>query len=99
MQKDIALQLGGLVVSKQGRDAGNFYIIVKVESPDFVFCSNGENRTYQKPKRKRVKHLIITHQVAAELNTKLAKGSKVDVSEIVFAIKKFKEKYLNEKNK
>jgi len=43
--------------------------------------------------------LIITHQVAAELNTKLAKGSKVDVSEIVFAIKKFKEKYLNEKNK
>lgn len=53
-----AIEPGRVVVSKQGRDAGGIFAIMKVLDADYVLIADGDLRKAQKPKRKKVKHLV-----------------------------------------
>lgn len=50
---------GYLVKSKKGRDLGNYYILSDVLDPYFVYLVDGKKHTFEKPKRKNIKHLFI----------------------------------------
>ena len=47
---------GDLVLSLSGRDKGNCFIVIDVES-DFVKVVDGKIHKIQKPKRKNIKHI------------------------------------------
>ena len=49
-------EIGMLVKSIAGHDAGNVYIIVDTD-PQFVYLVDGKIRTLNRPKRKKRKHL------------------------------------------
>lgn len=55
--------VGTLVYSKAGRDKGKPYIIVKVLNEKYVYLSNGNLRTIEEPKLKKLMHLNVTKDV------------------------------------
>ena len=50
------MQLGDIVVSRAGHDAGKPFVIVSVVSDDFVLIADGKNRRTENPKLKRTRH-------------------------------------------
>ena len=60
-------QRGQLVRSKTGRDKGQYYLILAAADKNMLLLSNGRKRPVKEPKRKNIRHLQFTHQVAADL--------------------------------
>ena len=59
--------LGTLVISKAGRDIGELFIIIGILDDKYVFISNGSQRSIEKPKKKKIKHLEFTSIVAEQI--------------------------------
>ena len=71
--------LAAVCVSQAGRDKGNTYIIIKVESPEFVLVADGKTKTVSNPKKKRFKHIkTIPNLVAIDLLPKILDNKLVD---------------------
>ena len=75
------IELGSVVFSKAGRDAGRFYIVTEIVSDEFVRIADGELRRIDKPKLKKIKHLRF-EAVNEKLAEKLRDGKKVFDAEI-----------------
>ena len=56
---------GFFVISKDGHDKGQFYLVKAVVDDKFVLVVNGENRPLGSPKRKNIRHLFVTKNRAA----------------------------------
>lgn len=78
----IAAVVGRIVVSKAGRDAGRRFVVVKVIDDLFVEVSDGDLRRVEKPKRKKIKHLDITDEVAEGLAEKLKSNGRITNAEV-----------------
>jgi ribosomal protein L14E/L6E/L27E len=59
--------IGRLVVSKAGRDVGELFLIISILDEKYVFISNGSQRSIEKPKKKKVKHLEYTSVIAEQI--------------------------------
>ena len=51
------LEVGRLVLSTAGRDAGTLYVVVGHQGPGTVLVADGRRRTTDQPKRKNPRHL------------------------------------------
>lgn len=74
--------VGQVVYSKAGRDAGKKFIIVNIQDEFYVFISDGDLRKIEKPKRKKIKHLLITEEIIKPLNEKIVNDYVVTNSEV-----------------
>jgi ribosomal protein L14E/L6E/L27E len=74
--------LGRVVRSKAGRDVGKFYVIVKILDDRYVFISDGKQRTEEKPKKKRLKHLDFTDLVAENIKLLVLENKQISNSVI-----------------
>lgn len=45
-----------IVESIKGHDVGRIYVVVKIEG-EFAYLCDGDYRTFDNPKKKRIKHL------------------------------------------
>ncbi len=70
--------LGAVVYSKAGRDIDRKFIIMDIINEEYVYISDGDLRKVEKPKRKKIKHLIITDVVFDDILS----NNKVGNSEI-----------------
>ena len=52
-----AVEKGRLARSKAGRDKGRLCVVVQVVDENFVLTCDGRLRTFDRPKKKRKKHL------------------------------------------
>lgn len=59
--------IGKIVYSKAGRDQGRMFIIFNVIDDDYVSIVDGDLRTVEKPKKKKLKHLYITNEVMEDV--------------------------------
>lgn len=87
----MSVTLGQLVVSKAGRDTGRKFIVVNVVDDFFVEVSDGSLRRLEKPKRKKVKHLIIMDEKVEFLAEKLRSNMKITNAEIRRALASLNE--------
>jgi ribosomal protein L14E/L6E/L27E len=69
--------LGRIVCSKSGRDAGRNFIVVGIINESYVYISDGDLRTIEKPKKKKIMHLDITNDKADNIIELINKGEKV----------------------
>ncbi len=76
---DIAIS--DVVVSTAGRDAGSLYYVTGLES-DRLLLVNGKNRTLEKPKRKRSRHVKKVLRSETRVAEKLLSGDKLLNSEL-----------------
>lgn len=63
--------IGCLVVSTAGRDKDARYILVKHIDEQNVLVANGATKTFEKPKKKKLKHLLLTSVINEEIITSI----------------------------
>jgi len=87
------IEIGSIVLSKAGRDSGNYFIVVKQEK-EFAYIVDGGLRKVEKPKKKKLKHLSSTKETHEVLKDKFLSGKKVFDSEVKSALRVIKEKLI-----
>jgi len=75
------MNIADIVISKNGRDAGKRFIVVSVEN-EYSLIADGKGRRYEKPKRKKNKHLELEDKADSQITKRLQDGEKVTNSEI-----------------
>jgi ribosomal protein L14E/L6E/L27E len=78
----LSLTLGQIVVSKAGRDIGRKFVVVRLVDDQYVQISDGDLRRMEKPKKKKIKHLVPTGETVEALALKLRNDARPTNSEI-----------------
>ena len=73
--------ISDVVVSTAGRDQGNLFYVVGTD-PIYLMLANGKDRTLDKPKRKKRKHVQKVLRAETRVAAKIASGDKVLNSEL-----------------
>ena len=73
--------ISDVVVSTAGRDQGKLFYVVGTD-PVYLMLANGKDRTLDKPKRKKRKHVQKVLRAETRVAAKLASGTKVLNSEL-----------------
>ena len=73
----LPIEVGSIVYSKAGRDAGRPFLVVQEIDENFVCIADGKLRTMDRLKTKRRKHLKPTGRAAEELRDRLNEGKSV----------------------
>ena len=82
MDPEIAyLNISDVVQSLAGHDQGKLFYVIAVEN-DYVHLANGKDRTLEKPKRKKRKHVKKVLRSETRVAGKLISGDKVLNSEL-----------------
>lgn len=84
------LRKGMLAISKAGHDKDCWYVILKAEG-EKVFLVNGENRSMERPKEKKRKHIQPVCKIPEILQEKLTDGRTWTNEEIKRALKLAKQ--------
>ncbi|WP_085829592.1 KOW domain-containing RNA-binding protein [Clostridium massiliodielmoense] len=69
--------IGKIVYSKAGRDQGRMFIIFNVIDDDYVSIVDGDLRTVEKPKKKKIKHLYITNEVMEDVKERIISNNSI----------------------
>ena len=75
------INISDVVVTTSGRDQGQWFYVVN-EDPMYLFLANGKDRTLDKPKRKKRKHVQKVLRSETRVAEKLRQGDKVLNSEL-----------------
>ncbi|MDR0696412.1 MAG: RNA-binding protein [Christensenellaceae bacterium] len=82
-----SLEIGAVVFSKSGRDAGRYYIIVEIIDDQFVKIVDGNLRRLDKPKLKKLKHLKLTNDCIKKIGDKIRAKKRIFDAEINSALR------------
>ena len=74
--------VGRVAMSTAGRDKGRSFIIASIADGNHVFLADGMLRKLAKPKRKKLKHIVLQPAVVENIRTKLLEGKPVFDAEI-----------------
>ena len=75
------LRISDVVVSTAGRDRDQLFYVIGTEGV-YTLLANGKDRTLEKPKRKKVKHVSKVLRAETRVAAKLIAGDKVLNSEL-----------------
>ena len=76
-----SINISDVVVSTAGRDSGEWFYVID-EDPIYLMLANGKDRTLDKPKRKKRKHVQKVLRSETRVAEKLRTGDKVLNSEL-----------------
>ncbi|AOY75082.1 KOW domain-containing protein [Clostridium formicaceticum] len=74
-QSDI--NIGQVVKSTQGRDKGKFFIVLDKVDKEYVLIVDGDIRKTDKPKKKKLKHLVKLSIISAETKDRIVSNKKI----------------------
>ncbi len=72
------ITIGQLVKSRAGRDKGNIFIVMDIIDDKHILIVDGDLRKLDKPKKKKVKHLIVYNTVITDFKKKTDEGIKIN---------------------
>ena len=75
------LKAGQVVRSKAGRDKGRLFVVIKVEGL-YAFVADGFLRKIEKPKKKKMKHLVRYNIINWSIRGRLIGGKKITNAEL-----------------
>ena len=75
------INISDVVVSTAGRDQGELFYVID-EDPLYLLLANGKDRSLDKPKRKKRKHVQKVLRAETRVAAKLRNGDKVLNSEL-----------------
>ena len=70
------INISDVVMTTAGRDAGQWFYVIDAD-PVFLLLANGKDRTLEKPKRKKRKHVQKVLRSETRVAEKLRSGDKV----------------------
>ena len=68
--------ISDVVISTTGRDKGDFFYVIHMD-PEHLYLANGKDRTLDKPKLKKRKHVQKVLRSETRVAEKLRQGDKV----------------------
>ncbi len=71
----INLAPGQLVKSSQGRDRGQWMIILNIVDNDYALLCDGKIRKIEKPKKKKLKHISKTNIIFDDIQKKIMQNN------------------------
>lgn len=90
MFEDDSIPLVGQIVRiKQGREAGQYRVVIGIVDERFVLLADGEKRKTMRPKKKNLHHIEILDYVSPEVQNSLLETGRVTNGKLRFAITKF----------
>ncbi|AVQ97673.1 50S ribosomal protein L14e [Oceanobacillus picturae] len=90
MNEDDSIPLIGQVVRiMQGREAGQYAVIIKLLEDRYVLLADGEKRKYDRPKKKNLHHIEVMDYISPEVQKSLLETGRVTNGKLRFAIAKF----------
>jgi ribosomal protein L14E/L6E/L27E len=78
MDSSDEIAIGQVVKSRAGRDKGRIFLVLDTIDHEHLLVVDGDLRKLDKPKKKKVKHLIIYNTVVDGLNYKLENKMKIN---------------------
>ena len=70
------INISDVVMTTAGRDAGQWFYVISAD-PVFLLLANGRDRTLEKPKRKKRKHVQKVLRSETRVAEKIRSGDKV----------------------
>lgn len=89
--RDIAV--GQVVKSKAGRDAGNVFLVFDILDDKHVLIVDGDKRPLEKPKKKKIKHLMVYNKVLPEFKEKIDGEIDINNAYVRKLLEPFKESF------
>lgn len=80
---------GQVVLVTQGKDAGTYALVIRIEDERFVWIADGEKRRFDKPKKKNLRHIRPLPYVAEDVVRSLEETGRVPNAMLRFAIRTF----------
>lgn len=68
------MEAGDLVLSVAGRDKNRYYIVLAVDG-DYCYICDGKKHKCDKPKKKKIKHVISTGEKSRLVQEKLSENA------------------------
>jgi len=68
---------GDIVYSKAGRDKDKVFVVLSVLEGQYALLADGRLRRVDKPKKKKLKHLLKSGHASSYIAEKLSEGMKV----------------------
>ncbi len=72
------IDIGQVVKSIRGRDKGRFFIVRDIIDANHVFIVDGDIRKLDKPKKKKLKHLVRLNIRSREFKERVEEGKKIN---------------------
>lgn len=88
-ESNSTLQVGQIVSITQGRDAGQYAVIIKILDERFVVLADGDKRKFDRPKKKNIHHLEFFDYVSPEVQNSMKETGRVTNGKLRFALTKF----------
>ncbi|KHE72551.1 KOW domain-containing RNA-binding protein [Halobacillus sp. BBL2006] len=85
-------RIGQIVRIVQGREAGQYAVVIDVLDGRFVLLADGEKRKYDRPKKKNMQHIELMDFISPEVQNSLLETGRVTNGKLRFAV----SKYVNE---
>lgn len=86
----IDYELGQVVKSTAGHDCGKNFIVINMDEK-YLYLVDGRRRRIESMKKKKKKHIQITHQVAEVIANRLQHGEKITNADIRNSLKNFQK--------
>ncbi len=91
------LRLGSIVISKAGHDRGDVLIVTENDiERNYVYLSDGKNRTVEHPKKKKTKHLFVTNDYSSKINEILSNSQLPDNALVKKELEEYKRLHFKE---
>lgn len=72
------LDIGQIVKSKSGRDAGRIFVVFGKADSNHVLIVDGSLRRVDKPKKKKIKHLAKLNLVSTEIREAILNDKRIN---------------------
>ncbi len=86
----VSYELGQIVRSKAGRDKDELFIVIEL-CDEYLNLVNGQSRRFESHKKKKKKHVQITHMIAKDIATKIKHGDRITNADIRNSLKDFRQ--------
>ncbi|SFE40718.1 Ribosomal protein L14E/L6E/L27E [Lentibacillus persicus] len=88
-EADSIPRIGQVVRILQGREAGQYAIVLKLIDDRYVLLADGEKRKYDRPKKKNLHHIEVMEFISPEVQNSLLETGRVTNGKLRFALTKF----------
>ncbi|GGJ92982.1 hypothetical protein GCM10007063_14460 [Lentibacillus kapialis] len=88
-EADSIPRIGQVVQILQGREAGQYAVVLKLIDDRYVLLADGEKRKYDRPKKKNLHHIEVMDYISPEVQNSLLETGRVTNGKLRFAITKF----------
>ncbi|MCA1032785.1 KOW domain-containing RNA-binding protein [Bacillus timonensis] len=98
-ESDSSPRIGQFVLITQGRDAGQYAVIIEILDDRFVLIADGDKRKFNCPKKKNNHHLEFFDYVSPEVQNSIFETGRVTNGKLRFALSKFVNEHVTDLKK